>query len=66
MLTTEVVAHIVAAHMLIGRIVADGCIMELVAVVMVHHECPHVCVIVGQVYRCGMPVVVREVIPVPG
>lgn len=42
------------------------CIVELMAVTMVMHEGVHVCMVVCQVDRCGMAVVVRPVIPVPG
>lgn len=66
MLAAEVIAGELAGHATIVREVRLGSIYELMAVAMVQHISVDVCVIMAQIYRSGMAVVVREVIPVPG
>ena len=66
MLRAVVVSPVRAGHLLILRAVAGLGVPELVAVAVVAHICVHICLIMAQVQRGGMPVAGREMAPIPG
>lgn len=65
MLCTEVVALELPGHTVIVGVVGSLGIYRCVAEGVASHICPDICLIMVQVYRSGMMIVRREVIPVP-
>ena len=66
MLLAVVVTHHGSVETIVACIVVVIHIDELMAVMVVMHVSAHICVIMCQVQRCGMVVVMRPVVPVPG
>lgn len=66
MLASVVVALVGAGDAVVVRIMAGACVIEMMAIAVIGHEGIDVRVVVAEKYGSGMPIVGREVIPVPG
>lgn len=65
MLHAIIIALIGTADTVIIRVMIYSCIMELMTITVICHECMDICMVVTQEHRCRMLVVRREMSPVP-